>query len=161
MLVHSVDGAGAYLTWPKPFRALVVIEPPCPVVRSLRPMTSPWAVSCSVTVMLSPEFMKRSALGSGVKVWRVDSTGLGGEFGCGRPFLVMNAKFTYSTPVRTAQLGFRSRLVTALLERLSMFRAAHHFVASQLLPGGQSTQPGGEERISMKATPGRFGLPPG
>src|SRR2546428_14115786 len=101
--------------------------------------------------------MKRSALASGVKVWRVDSTGLGGEFGCGRPFFVMNAKFTYSTPVRAAQVGFRARLVTALLERLSILRAAHHFVASQLLPGGHLTQPGGENCISMKATPRWFG----
>ena len=142
MLVQVVP-VGAYFTWPKPLRALVVIEPLCPVVRSLRPMKSPWAESCSVTVMRSPEFMKRSALGSGVNVWRVESTGLGGEFGWGRPFFVMNAKFTYSTPVRAAQVGFRSALVTALLERLSMLRAAHHFVASQLLPGGHLTQPGG------------------
>src|SRR5438445_5835165 len=94
MLVQSVDGAGAYLTWPKPFRALVVIEPLCPEVRSLRPMNSPCAVSCIVTVMRSPEFMNRSALGSGVNVCSGDSPGCGRRLGCGRRFGVLNATWT-------------------------------------------------------------------
>src|ERR1700730_5462119 len=101
----------------------------------------PCAVSCNVTVSLSPEFMKRSALGSGVKVVIVDCSGLGGEFGCGTPLLVMKAKLTGSTPVSPTHAPFVP--VTGFCERLSMLSAAHHFVASQLLPAGQGAQPGG------------------
>src|SRR5579883_369855 len=96
-----------------------------------------------VTIILSPEFMKRSAAGLGVKVLIVDSTGLGGELGCGTPFFVMKAKLTYSRPVMAAQVGLRTWPVTGFSERLSMFRAAHHLVGSQLTPAGQGTQPGG------------------
>src|ERR1700687_3540059 len=96
-----------------------------------------------VTVKLSPEFMNRSAFGSGVNVLIVELTGFGGEFGCGTPLFVMKAKFTYSSPVVAAQVEFRTWPVTGFSERLSMLSAAHHLVASQLLPAGHGTQPGG------------------
>src|SRR6266849_5233613 len=103
----------------------------------------PCAVSCIVTANLSPEFMNRSALGSGVKVLRVEFTGLGGEFGCGVPFFVMKAKLTYSTPVVAAHVEFSDWPVTGFCERLSMLRAAHHLVGSQLSPAGHDIHPGG------------------
>src|SRR5260370_2068177 len=96
-----------------------------------------------VTIIVSPEFMNRSAAGLGVKVFMVALTGLGGEPGCGCPLVVMNAKLTYSTPVLAAQVGFSDRFVTGFSERLSMFSAAHHWVAAQLFPAGQGAQPGG------------------
>src|SRR5438067_1317455 len=101
----------------------------------------PCAVSCRVTRSLSPEFMNRSALGSGVKVLMVESSGFGGEFGCGTPFFVMKAKLTGSMPVSPAHAP--AVLVTGSSERLSMLSAAHHLCASQLVPAGHGTQPGG------------------
>src|SRR5690348_5012278 len=137
MLLHApVNG-----TWPKPLAALVVIEPVWCVVLSLMTICRPCAVSCKVTTSLSPEFMNRSADGLGVKVLTVESSGFGGEPGCGWPLFVMKAKFTYSTPVspehapNVGPMGFS--------ERLSMLSAAHHLVGSQLLPAGHNTQPGG------------------
>src|ERR1700730_15797210 len=101
----------------------------------------PCAVSCIVTVNLSPEFINRSEAGSGVKVLMVDCSGFGGELGCGTPLVVMKAKLTGSTPVRPTHAPFVP--ATGFCERLSMLSAAHHFVASQLLPAGQGAQPGG------------------
>src|SRR2546421_405908 len=95
MFIHSVP-VGANSTWPRPWGAVDVIEPLWPVVRSLMPICKPLGVSCIVTASSSPEFMKRSADGLGVKVWMVALTGLGGEFGCGWPLFVMKAKLTYS-----------------------------------------------------------------
>src|SRR5579863_8182253 len=101
----------------------------------------PCIVSCIVTVNLSPEFMNKSALGLGVKVLTVASSGLGGDDGCGCPFFVMKAKLTGSIPTRTTHAP--AAPLTAFCERLSILSAAHHFVGSQLLPAGHSTQPGG------------------
>src|ERR1700681_4908470 len=103
----------------------------------------PCAVSCRLTRSLSPEFMKRSADGFGVNVASVELTGFGGEPGCGVPLVVMNAKFTYSTPVLSAHVEFSDCPVTGFCDRLSIFSAAHHLVASQLLPAGQGAHPGG------------------
>src|SRR6266581_4890384 len=125
---------GAKSTWPKPLAALDVIEPLWPVVWSLMTICRPCAVSCMVSASLSPEFMNRSALGLGVKVFRVEFTGLGGEPGWGCPLFVIKAKLTYSTPVLAAQVEFRNWPVTGFSEMLSMFSAAHHFVGSQLIP---------------------------
>src|SRR5215471_17297526 len=94
----------------------------------------PADVSCIVTVRLSPEFMKRSADGLGVNVLTVALTGLGGEFGCGTPLLVMKAKLAYSRVVRAAQVGFNTAPVTGFSARLKMAIAAHHLVGSQLMP---------------------------
>src|SRR5579859_316050 len=102
----------------------------------------PLAVSYMLMPTLSPEFMKRTlGLPTGLKVAVVASTGLGAPIGT--PFLVMNAKFTYSRPVRLAQTVLRVCPVIGFSERLSMLSAAHHWVAEQLTPGGHSAQPGG------------------
>jgi hypothetical protein len=102
-------------------------------------------VSCISTVRVSPELMKRSLLGSGVKPTALGSAirSFGFAGACETPFLVMNAKLTYSSPVCGRQVGllFRLGLPTGKLElreRLSMLSAAHHFVASQLSPAGQA-----------------------
>src|SRR6266851_3754897 len=79
--------------------------------------------------------------GSGVNVARVAFTGLAGAWAT--PFLVMNAKFTYSTPVIAAQAGLSCWPVFRFCDRLSMLSAAHHCVAAQLLPAGHGAQPGG------------------
>src|SRR5690242_17066970 len=142
MLVQLVP-VGASCTWPNPLAALVVIEPVWCVVLSLMTICRPCAVSCRVTISLSPEFINRSADGLGVKVARVELTGLGGAPTGGTPLNVMKAKLTYSTPVTAAQVGFSWVPATGSCERLSMLSAAHHFVGSQLLPAGHSTQPGG------------------
>src|SRR5450755_3886663 len=103
----------------------------------------PCGVSCISTINSSPEFMNRSRLGSGVNVASVEFTGLGGPPGCGLPFRVMNAKLTYSTPTRPAQVEFWAVPAFGSSDRLSMLSAAHQWYASQLLPGGHSTQPRG------------------
>src|SRR5579859_1612854 len=64
----------------------------------------PLAVSYMLMPTLSPEFMKRTlGLPTGLKVAVVASTGLGAPIGT--PFLVMNAKFTYSRPVGRPELS--------------------------------------------------------
>src|SRR5439155_1429833 len=70
---------GSYWTCPKPFAALAVMKPAWPVVRSLRSMRRPCAVSFMVTTMRSPEFMKRSVAPFGVKVPTVGLIGLAGS----------------------------------------------------------------------------------
>src|SRR5690242_15629940 len=107
---------------------------------------NPWGVSWRVTLSRSPEFMNRSCRGSGVNVAVVDWTGFGTAVG--RPFLVMNAKLTYSRPVLAWQVGFKTVPLTGSSARLKMFIAAHHRVGSQPLAPtatchvGQGTQPG-------------------
>src|SRR5713226_6315032 len=101
---------------------------------------NPLEVSCSWTLSASPEFMNRSLVASGVKVARVEFTGLAGA--CDTPLLVMNAKFTYSIPVTAAQALFSCFPVFMFWERLSMFSAAHHSFAEQLLPAGHVAHPG-------------------
>src|SRR5215813_410384 len=140
MLVQLVP-VGAYWTSPKPLEVLAVIDPDWPVVRSLITTWNPPVVSCRRTVRVSPEFMNRSLAGSGVKVAKVAFTGLAGAWAT--PFLVMNAKFTYSIPVMAAQVGLSCWPVFMFCDRLSMFSAAHHCAAAQLLPAGHGAQPGG------------------
>src|ERR1700716_2540549 len=69
---------GSYLTCANPFAALAVIDPLWPAVRSLMTTRTPWLVSAKETFRRSPEFMKRSLWGSGVKVVSVESTGFAG-----------------------------------------------------------------------------------
>jgi hypothetical protein len=109
---------------------------------------SPFAVSCRRTVRLSPEFMNRSLAAFGVNVATVDWTGFGGAVGT--PFLVTNAKLTYSgEPMVPRQASFWKVPATGSSARLKMFIAAHHLVGSQALAPtatcqvGQGTQPGG------------------
>src|SRR5215469_15537098 len=138
---------GAYCTWPKPLAALAVMDPVAPVVRSLMTARSPCWVSPMDTLMLSPEFISRSRFRSGVNVAVVDSTGLG--VAVGRPFLVRNAKLTYSRPVLAAQVAFKVVPATGSSARLKMFIAAHHLVGSQALAPiatcqvGHGIHPGG------------------
>src|SRR5712692_379077 len=138
---------GSYWTWPNPLAALAVMEPRCPVVRSLMTVCNPFGVSRRDTLRLWPEFMNRSFFGSGVNVAVVDCTGFAGAVV--RPFLLMNEKFTYSRPVLAAQVEFRVVPATGSSARLKMFIAAHHLVGSQPLAPtatcqvGQGTHPGG------------------
>src|SRR6266566_2910353 len=138
---------GSYLTWPNPFAALAVMDPACPLVRSLTTACNPFGVSWRDTRRLSPELMNRSFFGCGVNVAVVDSTGFAGAVVS--PFLVMNEKLTYSTPVLAAQVAFRVVPATGSSERLKMFIAAHHLVGSQppaptaTCHVGQGTHPGG------------------
>src|SRR5215471_13762249 len=98
------------------------------------------------TLILSPEFMNRSA-GLGVKVsFTVDSSGLAGPVEL--PLVVMKAKLTYSRPAAARQAGLLSWPAIGSLDRLSMLSAAHHLVGSQLVPptaraAGHLTHPGG------------------
>src|SRR5438876_11667888 len=85
---------GSYWTWPNPLAALAVIDPVCPLVRSLMTACSPFGVSRSDTFRLSPEPMNRSFFRSGVNVAVVEFTGFGGA-GV-RPSLLINAKLTVS-----------------------------------------------------------------
>src|SRR5437899_3125870 len=86
----------SYWTWPNPLAALAVMDPRCPLVWSLMTACSPFGVSRRDTFRLSPEFMNRSLFGSGVNVAVVDCTGFAGAEV--RPFLLTNAKLTYSRP---------------------------------------------------------------
>src|SRR5216683_2259855 len=122
---------GAYWTWPNPLAALAVMNPVCPVFRSWMTARSPCGVSPRDTFKLSPELMKRSLAGSGVNVAVVDCTGFAGAEVW--PFLVTNAKLTYSVPVTARQVGFSNVPATGSWARLKMFIAAHHLVGSQLL----------------------------
>src|SRR5258708_38669124 len=123
------------------------MDPLCPVVWSLMTVRNPSGVSLRDTLRWSPEFMNRSFFGSGVNVAVVDWTGFGGL--SVRPFLVTNAKLTYSRPVVAAQVGFSEVPLTGSWARLKMFIAAHHLVGSQPLAPtatcqvGQGTHPGG------------------
>src|SRR5437868_6541689 len=132
---------GSNLTWPKPFAALAVIEPTWPEVTSLTTTLNPSNVSYMPTTSWSPDRMNRSVFGFGVYVDSVALTGLAGA--CERPFLVMNAKLTGSNVTWSRQVSLFSAPVFMSSERLSMLRAAHQRVASQLSPGGHCTQPGG------------------
>src|SRR5579859_732574 len=142
MFTHELP-VGSKPTWAKPLAGPAVIEPVWCVVWSLMTTWKPLGVSCIVTTSLSPEPMNRSLLASGVKVAPVAVTGLAGAWAT--PLLVMKAKLTYSSPptMLFRQVALLTALVFMLVDRLSIFSAAHHWVGSQLLPGGHSTQPGG------------------
>ena len=67
---------------------------------------NPAGVSCSSTANRSPGFISSILFRSGVNVASVWLRGSGGP--SGTPVLVMNAKFTYSTPVALRQLALLS-----------------------------------------------------
>jgi hypothetical protein len=117
---------------------LAVIEPVCPLVRSVIELTSPagesWIEICSV----SPASMNSTCAGSGVKVARVAFSGSGGA--CGTPSLVMNAKSAHSSPARFRQSALFTCVRVA--DRPNTTIAAHHRVGSQDM-FGSGTQPGG------------------
>ena len=85
---------GLNSTWPKPLAAEAVIDPVMPDVVSSMIVSRPLGVSCMVTVSSSPWFIDRSVTGLACRCRAVALSGLGGEFGCGVPLSVMNAKFT-------------------------------------------------------------------
>src|SRR5260370_39865147 len=96
-------------------------------------------VSCRSTVSVSPDCIIRSELGSGVKVARVESTGLAGAWAT--PLRVMNAKLTGSMPTVLRQDLLLASPVFWLLLNESMVKAAHHLICSQPLPAGPLAQP--------------------
>src|SRR5258708_37220495 len=89
---------GANTTCPKPLAMLAVIEPDVPCVRSLMTTWNPAGVSCKATVRVSPEFMNRSLVGSGVVTAGFVTNEIGLAGACATPFFVMNPKFTVSSP---------------------------------------------------------------
>ena len=137
----QVAAVGLKMTWPNWLATLAVIEPCCPEDRSTMSTRKPSLVSCILTMRSSPEFMNRSVAGFGVNVAFVDSNGSAGA--CDLPFLVMNAKFTGSIPALARQSALLLTPWFWSSDRLSTLSAAHHFVASQEVPGGHATQPGG------------------
>src|SRR6266566_5696966 len=142
MLLQPVP-VGAYCTWPNELAALAVMEPLWWVVRSLTVATRPWRLSWRLTMSLSPEFMNRALVGSGVPdLTKSNWTGLAGP--CGAPFRVRYAKFTYSRPPRIAfaHVGLRTVPLTGSSARLSIVIATHQRVASQLKPVNCWTYPG-------------------
>src|SRR5215813_1756356 len=121
---------------------LAVIDPVCPVVRSLIEIASPSGVSRMSTNNQSPEFINRSLLGSGLYVASVALTGLAAACDC--PFLVMNAKLTYSLPTCSRQALLSTWPVFIFSDRLSILSAAHHLSGShESAKKGGRTQPGG------------------
>src|SRR5437016_4838814 len=99
----------------------------------------PAGVSNMCRASTSPEFMNRSLAASTLN--RALLSGLAAVVAL--PFLVMNAKFTGSTPAVLWQAALFCAPVFEFCDRLSMFSAAHHRVGSQLTPAGHGTQPGG------------------
>src|SRR5260370_13170847 len=120
------------MTWQKSLATLAVIAPDWPLVRSLITTWKPADVSCKSTVSVSPDCIIRSALGSGVKVARVESTGLAGA--CATPLRVMNAKLTGSMPTELRQAALLSTPVFWLRLNQSIVSAAHHLLGSQPSP---------------------------
>src|SRR5579859_584293 len=132
---------GSYWTWPNPLAALAVMDPVSPVVRSWMVARSPCGVSPRDTLRLSPEFINRSRLKSGVNVAVVASTGFGAAVV--RPSLLRNAKLKYSIlPIFAVQVEFRVVPATGSSARLKMFIAAHHLVGSQPLAPTATCQVG-------------------
>src|SRR2546428_13015131 len=94
------------------------MNPDCPVLRSARSMRSPCVVSCMVTTMRSPEFMKRSVAPFGVNVMTVELTMLGG--GHGAPVFGMKAEMTRAV----LNLGWRDVIFCASRTQSLHLRAA-------------------------------------
>src|SRR6266516_6838982 len=135
---------GAALICPKPLAADAVMDPDCPVLRSLSTVVSPCAVSCKVTLMLSPACMNSTSGPVGLpEVAGLNCSGFGGPIGA--PLLVRKAKFTYSVPPRICcwHVGFMAVPFTGSCDRLSILSAAHQSRASQLWLANCLTHPGG------------------
>src|SRR5215471_19690086 len=137
----QVVALGWKFTCVNPLAMLAVMEPVFPEFRSTRDTSKPAGVSNWLTRITSPDRMKRSWLGSGVKVASVWLSGPAGACEC--PFFVTNAKLTGSTPAWLRQAELFSAPLFWSSERLSTFSAAHHCVTAQLLPAGHWAQPGG------------------
>ena len=130
---------GSNTTLPNPLALLAVIEPLVCVVWSLITTRIPLAVSNSRTVRLSPAFIRKSRFGSGVKC----SGCAGLARAVATPFLVTNAKFTGSGPTLFRHAVLLNCPVFTFSENVSMFSAAHHWLAVQPMPAGHGAQPGG------------------
>src|SRR5581483_7379109 len=89
---HVLD-FGVYRMWPKPLAIDAVIEPCCPVLRSVMLMYSPARVSCRWNRTVSPGFISRSFLRSGLTAAKLGlvtvplASGLAGA--CDLPLRVM------------------------------------------------------------------------
>jgi hypothetical protein len=129
------------LTCAKPLATLAVIDPDWPLDRSRMLVTRPAGESWMERSSWSPARMNRSLAGSGVKAARVRSSGAGGAWGW--PLRVMKAKLAGSIPTVSRQSALLATPVFWLELKLKMAMAAHHLVASQLLPFSNDTQPGG------------------
>jgi len=117
----------AGLVFLKPLAELETMEPKVEEVRSMTSVSRATPLSLIVTTRLSPGFMRR-VLAFGVYVAAVCAPGAGGPVGT--PFLWMKAKLTGS-------------MQPLLFVKLSMFRAAHHWVWLQLTWLTKGSQPGG------------------
>jgi hypothetical protein len=129
------------LTWAKPLATLAVIDPDLPVDRSSILVTRPAGESWMDSSSRSPARMNRSLAGSGVNAASVRSSGAGGA--CGLPLRVMKAKLAGSIPTVFRQSALLGTPVFWSLLKLKIAIAAHHLVASQLMPFSNDTQPGG------------------
>src|SRR6266568_2534543 len=136
---YSKCPLGSNTTLPNPLALLAVIDPVVCLVESLITTRSPLAVSNSRTLMLSPEFIRKSRAGSGVKC--SGCCGFAGAVAV--PFLVRNAKLTGSGPTVLRQEVLLNWPVFWFSEKVSMFIAAHHWLAVHPMPAGHGAQPGG------------------
>jgi hypothetical protein len=127
---RNVKGALAQVvgaTFMKPFAELAAMKPDVAVVRSLTSVSREAPLSLIVMTRLSPGFMNR-VLALGVNVAAVWPPGPGGPVGT--PFFWIKAKLTGS-------------MHPLVLVKLSMFKAAHHWVWLQLAWLMKGSQPGG------------------
>src|SRR6266567_5099167 len=107
----------------KPLAALATMKPLLCVVRSVTLVVNPACGSVIATLITSPGF-SFSVWALGVWVLTLVSCGLGGPVGL--PLVCRKAKLTGSW-----QFGFSPTKLN-FDDTLSMFRAAHHWVALQL-----------------------------
>src|SRR5215469_216258 len=130
---------------PNPFATEAVMEPLCPVARSVRSARNPSGVSCRWTRTRSPGLINRSLLRSGFTAAKFGAvkvpvnSGLAGA--CDTPLLVMYAQLMGSWP---PMMKLSHALVLNVPEfwsrvRLSMVIAAQYTVAAQPKPSNCGT----------------------
>jgi hypothetical protein len=138
----QVAAVGSKFTWANPLATLAVIDPERCVLRSRISVTRPSGESWIEMSSRSPARMNRSVARMGVKVPPVWSSGAGGAWGL--PFKVMNAKLAGSMPTLARQSALLAVPVFWSELKVKMAMAAHHCVASQLIPpSSKGAQPGG------------------
>src|SRR5581483_2121893 len=125
----------------KPFLAEAIMKPLWCVVRSVSLASKAWPPGTRAlnicTAMSSPWFII-SVCAFGVSVELSLSCGLGGP--AGTPLVAMNAKFTGSVQFGLQGSGF---IPLPWHSRLSMVRAEHQCVSSQLVLSRKGAAPGG------------------
>src|ERR1700722_2190374 len=117
-----------------PLAELAVMNPDCPVVRSLIRAVNPALGSVIASLITSPELISR-VCAFGVSVATSASCGLGGP--AGLPLRCRKAKLTGSSQAVLRPLNPNAA------SRLSMVIAAHHFVELQLMLSSNGVMPGG------------------